>query len=1088
MAVVACAWSAMAQNRTISGIVIDAANNEPLIGATVMPNGGGQGTATDIDGNFTLSVPANVKTATVSYVGYKSQTVDLKDGMTVHLASESTTLDDVVVVAYGTATKESLTGSVAVVGAKEIEDRPVTSATAALEGNAPGVQVNSTTGQPGDDASIVIRGIGSVTSSTAPLIVVDGMQFNGAVSDINPQDIESMSVLKDAASCALYGNKGANGVILITTKRAKKRDKIDVNLTVRQGIYHRGLPEYERLGVDQWMETTFAEYSNFLMTSNPSVYPDRATANAHAQEFFVESEVKNNIYNLPSTELFGNDGKLVEGAYMLPGYTDLDWWDAISRTGYRQEYNLSAAAASEKYNVFASVGYLKENGYILSSDYERFTGRINANFAPTTYFNFGINLNATTQESQRESQAGSGNYANPFSTQYYSPVYPYYQHDAEGNIMYDVNGDPIFNTAGYLQNRNVALELRKNYTNYKYDMIDATVYGTAIIPYGFEFKVTGNLNRSRTTGTQYTNNIIGDAVSVNGRFTQAFSAVNYYTFMQHLTWSHEYGKNLEHHIDVLLAHENYGYRTTSSSIENIDQQLDDMYILDNFPVNNGFGGSDVEDRSESYLARARYDYNQQYFAEASIRRDGSSRFHPNHRWGNFWSVGASWIISKEKFMQQVDWVSYLKLRAAYGAVGNNAGASAFAYKNLFSFENYAEQMIFMRSQLAREDVSWESTNTLDIALEGSLFRDRLRFTVGYFDKRSADLLFDVTLPASVGTLFGSNQSVLTNIGTMSNRGWEIGINGDIIRTKDFLWTAGIDATFIKNKVVKLPEGNLKGNSMWLKEGHERYAWYLYEWAGVDELTGKSLYYINPESEDLEGYVDELGNPIPTEVVYNSMVEEARKDEVLVEHNGKHYTTSPTSKYATRNWAGTSLPTVYGSVSTALSWKGINLSLLFTYGLGGKTLDSNYISLMNVSNATSAVHVDALNSWTGVPEGLAASLADGTYTPEDLPGRINTDILPQHNRVYATDSYNSYSTRWLVSSSYLVFKNLNLSYDLPMKWVAPLQMQRINLGVSIDNLFTVTARKGMNPQQSMSGGQGQTFGTARVFSFQLNVQF
>ena len=213
MAVVACAWSAMAQNRTISGIVIDAANNEPLIGATVMPNGGGQGTATDIDGNFTLSVPANVKTATVSYVGYKSQTVDLKDGMTVHLASESTTLDDVVVVAYGTATKESLTGSVAVVGAKEIEDRPVTSATAALEGNAPGVQVNSTTGQPGDDASIVIRGIGSVTSSTAPLIVVDGMQFNGAVSDINPQDIESMSVLKDAASCADLCGRSACGAL-----------------------------------------------------------------------------------------------------------------------------------------------------------------------------------------------------------------------------------------------------------------------------------------------------------------------------------------------------------------------------------------------------------------------------------------------------------------------------------------------------------------------------------------------------------------------------------------------------------------------------------------------------------------------------------------------------------------------------------------------------------------------------------------------------------------------------------------------------------------------------------------------------------
>ena len=481
MAVVACAWSAVAQNRTISGTVVDAANNEPLIGATVLPNGGGQGTATDIDGHFTLSVPSNVKTATITYIGYTAQTVELKNGMTVHLAAESTTLDDVVVVAYGTATKESLTGSVAVVGAKEIEDRPVTSATAALEGNAPGVQVNSTTGQPGDDASIVIRGIGSVTSSTAPLIVVDGMQFHGAVSDINPQDIESMSVLKDAASCALYGNKGANGVILITTKRAKKRDKIDVNLTVRQGLYNRGLPEYDRLGVDQWMETTFAEYTNFLMTSNPTAYPDRATANAHAQEFFVANEVLNNIYNVPGTELFGADGKLVEGAHVLPGYTDLDWWDAISRTGYRQEYTLSAAAASEKYNVFASVGYLKENGYILRSDYERFTGRINANFAPTTYLNFGVNLNATTQDSERNSMAGTDYAANPFSTQYYSPVYPYYQHDAEGNIMYDeATGEPIFNTAGYLNNRNVALELRKNYTNYKYDMIDATVYGTAV--------------------------------------------------------------------------------------------------------------------------------------------------------------------------------------------------------------------------------------------------------------------------------------------------------------------------------------------------------------------------------------------------------------------------------------------------------------------------------------------------------------------------------------------------------------------------------------------------------------------------------
>lgn len=1073
MAVVACAWSAMAQNRTISGTVVDAANNEPLIGATVLPNGGGQGTATDIDGKFTLSVPANVKTATISYIGYTSKEVKLENGMTVHLAAESTTLDDVVVVAYGTATKESLTGSVAVVGAKEIKDRPVTSATAALEGNAPGVQVNSTTGQPGDDASIVIRGVGSVTSSTYPLIVVDGMQFNGSVSDINPQDIESMSVLKDAASCALYGNKGANGVILITTKRAKGKDKIDVNLTVRQGFYNRGLPEYERLGVDQWMETAFRGYTSSLMTQNPSVYPDRATANAFAQEFFVTNQVLNNVYNLPDAELFDANGKLVDGAYVLPGYTDLDWWDAISRTGYRQEYNLSAAAASEKYNVFASIGYLKENGYILRSDYERFTGRLNANFMPTTYLNFGINLNATTQESERNTTAGTSLIANPFSTQYYSPVYPYYKHDAEGNIVYDDNGDPIFNTAGYLNNRNVAYELRNNYTNYKYDMIDATAYATAIIPYGFELKVTGNMNRNRTTGTQYTNNVIGDAVSVGGRLAQSQSNSNYYTFMQHLTWNHDYGTNMEHHIDVLLAHENYGYNAQGFSITNTGQQLEDMYLLDNFPVNESFSGSDVDETTESYLARARYDYKQQYFAEASIRRDGSSRFHPDHRWGNFWSVGASWIISKEKFMQNIDWVNYLKLRAAYGAVGNNAGASAYAYKNLFGFTNYGQQLTFLRMQLARDDISWESTKTLDIALEGSLLADRLRFTVGYFDKRSEDLLFDVTLPASAGTLYGSNQSVLTNIGTMSNRGWEIGINGDIIRTKDFTWTAGIDATFIKNKVVKLPEANYKGNSMWLKEGHERYAWYVYEYAGVDQLTGQALYLINPESEDFH---DADGNF--SQALFDEKVEAARADGVLVEHGGKYYSSNPSSKYASRNWAGTPFPTVYGSFNTALSWKGINLSMLFTYGLGGKTLDSNYQTLMSVSNARAAIHKDALNSWTAAPEGMTA----------DDPNRIDPNGVPEVNYVTTLTNNEGNSTRWLTNSSYLVFKNLNVSYDLPQKWVKPLQLQNINLGVSIDNLFTVTARKGMNPQQSMSGGQSQTFGTARVFSFQLNVQF
>ena len=333
MTVIACTWSLSAQTRTYHGTVLDAANNEPLIGATIMPIGGGQGAAADLDGNFTLTVPQNVKQATVTYVGYKSKTVTLADKMTVYLESSSTSLDDVVVVAYGTANKESLTGSVAVVGAKEIEDRPVTSVTSALEGNAPGVQVNNSVSKPGSAPSIRIRGFNSFTSSAqSPLYVVDGIVFDGSISDINPSDIESMSVLKDAASCALYGNRGANGVILINTKRAKGQGKVDVTLQVRQGMYNRGLPEYDRLDADQWMETALSGWARGRYSAG-TTFKSYEEALAASAPNFINGFVNNtNIYNLPGNELFSPEGKIL--GQVLPGYTDLDWWDAISRSGY----------------------------------------------------------------------------------------------------------------------------------------------------------------------------------------------------------------------------------------------------------------------------------------------------------------------------------------------------------------------------------------------------------------------------------------------------------------------------------------------------------------------------------------------------------------------------------------------------------------------------------------------------------------------------------------------------------------------------------------------------------------------------------
>ena len=1057
MAVLACSVSVVAQNRTISGTVLDATNDEPLIGASIVPQGGGQGTQADIDGNFTISVPANVKNAVVSCIGYSPRTVELKDGMVVHLNASASELDDVIVVAYGNANKESLTGSVAVVGAKDIEDRPVTSATSVLEGNAPGVQVNSTVGQPGTDPSIRIRGFGSVNSSNAPIYVVDGIVFNGSIADLNPTDIESISVLKDAASAALYGNKAANGVILITTKRAKQAGKVEVTLSVRQGMYNRGLPEYDRLGADQWMETQLRGAANYEYTAGlHATYDESLTA---VRKTFIDVYAKNNIYDAANDALFDENGKLV--AKMLPGYTDLDWWDAVSRQGYRQEYNINAAAASEKYSLFASVGYLKEQGYLLRTDFERFNGRVNAQFNPTSYFKFGFNLNATAQNSEVGQFDSVDAAINPFLTMFTAPIYPYYSHDENGDIIME-NGEPKWNlTAQYLSNRNVAYELRKNFSNYRYDSVDATLFGTAILPYGFELTVRGNLTRYNQTGNEYRNKEIGDAAP-KGSITQNFAFANSHVFMQQLTWNQDYGL---HHVDVLLGHENSDYMTESSYIVNDTQTFPDNYTLSNFTVNMATSGSFAEDKTESYLSRARYNYNQKYFAEASFRRDGSSRFHPDSRWGNFWSVGGSWIISRENFMQHPDlsWINYLKLRAAYGTVGNNAGASAYAYWDLYAMgTTYSEQTILYRAQIADPSIKWETTKSFDVGLEGTLFNDRLNFAVCYFDKRSTDLLFAVPLPLSAGSSIwgGLNESITSNIGSVSNRGWELSFSGDIIRNRDFYWSASIDATFLDNKIVSLPGGrDIESGLQCLSEGHSIYEYYTYQFAGVDQMTGRSLYYINSEASN-----------------YETLCETAAANGELVEINDKMYTTNIAN--ATKEWCGTAIPTVYGSFGTNLSWKGINLGVLFTYSIGGKTYDSNYASLMSTSAlGLSALHEDILKAWTEVPAGMT----------EESPNRIDPNGIP------AVDFYNSSydnasSSRWLTDASYLVFKNLNVSYDLPAKWMKALKMQGLNIGVSIDNLFTVTARKGMNPQQSYSGGQSAYFVTPRVFSFQLTAKF
>lgn len=1085
MTLMACSWSLSAQTRTIHGTVLDAANNEPLIGATIMPIGGGQGAAADVDGKFTLTVPSSVKKATVSYVGYTSKTVDLTNGMTVYLASSDTSLDDVVVIAYGTGTKESLTGSVAVVGSKDIEDRPVTSVTSALEGNAPGVQVNNSTGQPGSSPAIRIRGFNSFTSAQAPLYVVDGVVYDGGIADLNPNDIESMSVLKDAASCALYGNRGANGVILINTKRAKG-GKVDVTVQVRQGIYERGLPFYDTLDANTWMETTLDAWAKGNVTQG--LFSDVPSAIQGISRNFVSTFMQNqNIYDRQADQVFDPaTGKLQ--ANVLPGYTDLDWWDIVSRTGYRQEYNLNAAGSTDKFNIFSSVAYLKEQGYMLQTDFERFSGRLTADFQPTNYLKVGANV-ATSYTKSEDGSADAddlGLVTNPFLTSFYAPVQPYYAHDPEtGEMLYNDDGSHIWNVDGLCKGDNVAWTMRLNRADWTTLNVNASVYGTIFLPYGFEATVRGNMMRVKSNGTEYSNDKVGSQKG-SGGLDLTGQSVNSHTFMQTLTWNHDFGN---HNIDLLLDHENYEYGYDVQFLRKSGQLLPDNYYASNFESMDYSSQSLAKLRSESYLGRVRYNYDQKYFGEFSLRRDGTSRFAKDNRWGTFWSVGASWIITKEKFMQELEWLNYLKLRAAYGAVGNDAAASYYSSWSTYYQSSYAGTGTLIPYSLAASNLRWESTKTLDIALEGSLFNDRFTFSVGYFDKRNADLLYNVTLPASAGSVggpstFGSSLREMRNVGTMSNRGWELQFGVDIVRNADFKWHADLDASFVKNKIVALPDGHsIPSQSLFI--GKSLYQHYTYEWAGVDTKTGNSLYYMAPDSPDL-WYWDDNGDfdtARQKDEWENQVASAKASGHYFEDENGTPLTDRTTFAY--RRDCGTAIPTVYGSIGTQLSWKGINLGILMTYSLGGKTYNSNYASLMSFSqNSAGALHKDILKAWNGTVE---TRTPDANNVIHVNSGDIDPNQIPVNN-TYLSQYNSGSSSQFLISNNYLCMKNLNVSYDFPQKWVDPMKLKNLNLGFSVDNLFIITRQKGLNPQYGFGGGQGAFYVPSRVFSFQLTAKF
>ena len=1034
------ATTAMAQTRTITGTVTSKEDGLPLPGVSVkvkeVPN---VGVVAASNGKFTIQVPANGKTLVISFIGYVPQEVPITGSVVnASLTADSKLLNEVMVVAYGTQKKEAITGSVATIGTAAIEKRTVTNATQLLAGAAPGITTTSGNGQPGSGANIRLRGFGSFAASSSPLIILDGSQYDGSIGDINVNDIDNLSILKDATSSALYGARAANGVIIITTKRGKT-GAAQLNAVLNQGFSERALPEYDRLNAYEYYPAFWqAMKHNFMFSASPA--QNEATASQNATNG-VRTQLVYNPFNVANNAIVGTDGKLNPNATLL--YDDFDWFSPLQRVGKRTDANVSFSGRTEKSDYYVSVGYLNDQGYILKSDIERFTARINANSQIKPWIKTGFNLSASFSDVNNASDASTGNansFSNVFSfTRGMGPIYPVHARDAAGNKIFNVaegidwydyglHPGAVNRPQGASPGRHVIYETMLNDNLSRRNNIGGRGYVEVRFLKDFTFTPSINID-IRNNGTNvYWSPLVGDGVSYGGYASNTSSNIRSYTFNQILN----YNKSIEkHNIGATLGHETYDFTSRSFNAQRSGVVARGITDLGNFVTLLGAGGLTDRETIESYFSKVTYNYDEKYFVEGSVRRDGSSRFHPNNRWGTFFSAGASWSISKEEFIKNQSWIDDLRAKISYGEVGNNNLSTYYAYDAYYDLgSNNGTEGGLLLSSVATPDLKWETSKTMNAGLTFSLFKRKLYGEFEYFKRGSGQLIFSLPLPISDPVT-----SRLANIGSMENRGFELQLGSQLVKTNNFSWDLVTNWTILKNEITKMPveTPTIISGTKRREVGKDYYAYWLRQYAGVDPADGSSLY-------------------IPADGTAASNIRTV---------NGKQYVTSQT--FAKFDYSGTAIPDLMGAISNTFNYKDFSLSFLVNYQLGGKFYDGNYAGLMNLSYG-SALHKDALKSWTT------------TNTGSDVP-RLD---------IGANVNINTASSRWLIDASYLSLTNANLSYKLPKSLLGKIDVSSARVFVGGENLLLFSKRKGLDPRESFDGTNSTTYSPSRIMSFGINL--
>ncbi|MDE7153766.1 MAG: TonB-dependent receptor [Muribaculaceae bacterium] len=1090
-------FCAFAQTKTVKGTVLSASDNEPLMGASVIVVGTPLGVQTNVDGEFTISAPQSATKIEVSYVGFEKGVFDITSGNMVIKLHENSQLDEVIVVAYGTAKKSEYTGSASVVKADQLEDALVSSATAALTGKVSGVQTLSSNGQPGTQPTIRIRGVGSINASAAPLYVLDGMPYEGDISSINTQDIESMTVLKDAASTALYGARGANGVILITTKSGKAGEA-KVTLDARWGGNSRQMPRYRTLDQRQYMETLFrASYNGNISFSGMT--EDEAFASANSSLWKL---LGYQTWSVPEGENFiGTNFKFNPNA--TPGYSDGknyfiadDWVKESLINGMRQEYSLSISGGSDKMKYYLSAAYLEDEGLISGSHFDRLSTRASVDYQAKKWLKIGTNLSYTYTNSgypddQVDNSGGSGNVFYVANT--IAPIYPIYVRDAQGNIMYnDVFHKPVYdygdgqytaNTRTFMAMSNPAGDLQYDTEDYLSDIFDGKWYAILTPLEGLTLSGTLGYHLDNTRLHFRRNGLFGQGTSSKGQAEQAATRYRNLNIQGLASYARTF--NDVHNADLMI-----GYESDDYFVENVWAIGSNLYNPMSWAVDNTIdqikgGGNGTSLAHRGIFGRAKYNYDGRYFVMFSYRRDASSRFAPENRWGNFWSASFGWDIAKEKFMQDQTWADMLKFKASFGQNGNDnlgSGTAWYAYQDQFRIQGadgvWSDGTLIYKGN---REISWEKSNAFNIGVDFSILHEMVSGSIEYYNRQTDDMLFYVPRQNSLGY-----ESIPMNIGSIRNNGLEIEVNYRPINTRNITLDINANITIPASKVLKLDPRITDTDGKWLSgsrvfiEGEALYNMYLVEWAGVDPETGYAMYRGRteiPEGEELPAY-DKNG------AFYKNYTKIGENTVTTTNPDGETITTNyGIYEYDTNYWneayltnrkpTGNILPKAYGGFGFSLKVYDFDISTSFSYQLGGKIYDNTYASYMwggNPSSSTrvgQAWHQDILKAWT--PEN----------TNTDVPRLALDEKFPY---------WNSLSTRFLTSSNYLSLNNITIGYTLPSKWVSKIGLTDVRVYGAAENVALWSRRKGLDPRQSYTAASNTDYSTMRSISGGIRVSF